>query len=87
VVVLRNGLLVSDLAPSEATEQRIIRDMVGRDLLPEGELAAPADRATFAFEAAGLKPRTRAARSDAAARRSRCVAGLMDQGAAVSCTS
>jgi ribose transport system ATP-binding protein len=55
VVVLRNGLLVSDLAPSEATEQRIIRDMVGRDLLPEGELAAPADGATLAFEARGLE--------------------------------
>ena len=34
VVVLRNGLLVSDLTPAEATEQRIVRDMVGKDLLP-----------------------------------------------------
>jgi ABC-type sugar transport system ATPase subunit len=55
VVVLRNGLLVSDLTPAEATEQRIVRDMVGRDLLPEGEIAAPADGTTLAFEARALE--------------------------------
>ncbi len=55
VVVLRNGLLVSDLTPAEATEQRIVRDMVGRDLLPEGEITAPAAGTTLAFEARALE--------------------------------
>jgi ribose transport system ATP-binding protein len=55
VVVLRNGLLVSDLTPEQATEQRIVRDMVGKDLLPEGEIAAPGDGATLAFEACQLQ--------------------------------
>ena len=50
VVVLRNGRLVSDLTPAEATEERLIRDMVGKDLLPEGEIAAPGD-GPFIFEA------------------------------------
>jgi ribose transport system ATP-binding protein len=55
VVVLRNGRLVSDLTPAEATEERLIRDMVGRDLLPEGEITAPGEGATFAFEAKQLE--------------------------------
>ena len=55
VVVLRNGRLVADLTPAEATEQRIVRSMVGRDLLPEGEIAAPPDGATLAFEAVALE--------------------------------
>jgi ABC-type sugar transport system ATPase subunit len=55
VVVLRNGRLVSDLTPAEATEQRIVRDMVGRDLLLEGEIAALADGATPVFEARQLE--------------------------------
>jgi ribose transport system ATP-binding protein len=55
VVVLRNGRLVSDLTPAEATEERLVRDMVGRDLLPEGDIVAPQDGATFAFEARGLE--------------------------------
>jgi ribose transport system ATP-binding protein len=55
VVVLRNGLLVSDLTPAEATEERLIRDMVGRDLLPEGEIAAPGDGSIPAFEAHQLE--------------------------------
>jgi ribose transport system ATP-binding protein len=54
VVVLRNGLVVSDLTPPEATEERLIRDMVGRDLLPEGEIAAPGTGVTPAFEARQL---------------------------------
>ena len=57
VVVLRNGALVSDLAPAEATEQRIVRDMVGKDLLPEGDIAAPGDDETLAFEARALEAR------------------------------
>jgi ribose transport system ATP-binding protein len=55
VVVLRNGRLVSDLTPAEATEERLIRDMVGRDLLPEGDIAAPGEGSTLAFEARGLE--------------------------------
>ena len=55
VVVLRNGRLVSDLTPAEATERRIVRDMVGKDLLVEGEIAEPQDGATLAFEASGLE--------------------------------
>ena len=55
VVVLRNGRLVSDLTPAEATEQRIVRDMVGRDLLLEGEIAPLADGATPVFEARQLE--------------------------------
>ena len=55
VVVLRNGVLVSDLTPAEATEQRIVRDMVGKDLLPEGDIAASGDGETLAFEAFALE--------------------------------
>ncbi len=39
VVVLHNGRLVSDLTPAAATEQRIVRDMVGTDLLTAREIA------------------------------------------------
>jgi ribose transport system ATP-binding protein len=55
VVVLRNGVVVSDLTAAEATEERLIRDMVGRDLLPEGDIAAPGDGATLVFEAKELE--------------------------------
>jgi ribose transport system ATP-binding protein len=55
VVVLRNGRLVSDLSSAEATEQRIVRDMVGKDLRAEGEIAEPQDGTTLAFEASGLE--------------------------------
>jgi ribose transport system ATP-binding protein len=55
VLVLRNGVLVSDLTPAEASEQRIVRDMVGKDLLPEGEIAAAHIDAPFVFEASQLE--------------------------------
>jgi len=55
VVVLRNGVLVSDLTPAEATEQRIVRDMVGKDLLTEGEISDPQRQAPFIFEASQLQ--------------------------------
>ena len=55
VIVLRNGVLVSDLAPEQATEQRIVRDMVGKDLLAEGEVSAPQANVGFAFEAKALE--------------------------------
>ncbi len=40
VVVLRSGRLVADLAPAEATEERMIREMVGSELA-HAELAPP----------------------------------------------
>jgi ABC-type sugar transport system ATPase subunit len=55
VLVLRNGRLVSDLAPAEATEQRIVRDMVGKDLLVEGEISPPQAGASPVFEARALE--------------------------------
>ena len=55
VVVLRNGLLVADLTPAEATEQRLVRDMVGKEIQAEGEIAAPRDGASLAFEAKQLE--------------------------------
>jgi ribose transport system ATP-binding protein len=55
VLVLRNGKLISDLTPAEATEQRIVRDMVGKDLLVEGELLPPQASDSPAFEAHGLE--------------------------------
>ncbi len=32
IIVLRNGRVVADLTPAEATEQRLVREMVGREL-------------------------------------------------------
>ena len=40
VVVLRSGRLVADLSPAEATEERMIREMVGSELA-HAELAPP----------------------------------------------
>lgn len=47
VVVLRSGKLVADLAPGEATEERMIREMVGAELA-RADLAPPpsVERAT-----------------------------------------
>jgi len=55
VVVLRNGKLVADLTPAEATEPRLVREMVGMEILTGEELAAPAEGATLAFEARALE--------------------------------
>ncbi|WP_042368117.1 sugar ABC transporter ATP-binding protein [Streptacidiphilus neutrinimicus] len=41
VVVLRSGRLVADLSPQEATEERMIREMVGSELA-HGDIAPPA---------------------------------------------
>jgi len=41
VVVLRSGRLVADLTPEEATEERMIREMVGSELV-RGDIAPPA---------------------------------------------
>jgi ribose transport system ATP-binding protein len=53
VLVLRNGRLVADLTPAEATEGRLIREMVGREL--EQQAAEPAARGPEAvLEVRGL---------------------------------
>ena len=41
VIVLRNGRVVSDLVREEATEQRLVRDMVGKEIGAAGEVASP----------------------------------------------
>ena len=77
------AVFVSDLDTlAEATEERLIRDMVGRDLLPEGEIAAPGDGTTLAFEARGLRGGTGSPRSISALRPGEIlgVAGLMGSG-------
>jgi len=53
IVVLRNGRVVADLPPEEATERRIIQEMVGKEL---GETAARsgADDEPPVFSARGL---------------------------------
>jgi ribose transport system ATP-binding protein len=55
VVVLRNGLVVADLASAEVTEQRLVRHMVGKEIQADGDISAPQDRAAFAFEARALE--------------------------------
>ncbi len=55
MVVLRNGRLVSDLTPDEATEERLVHDMVGLELVPEDAIGAPQDGAQLAFEARQLE--------------------------------
>jgi ribose transport system ATP-binding protein len=42
IIVLRNGKLVADLQPDEATEDRLIREMVGTDLAHAQPKAQPA---------------------------------------------
>jgi ribose transport system ATP-binding protein len=60
VLVLRNGNLVADLRPEEATEERLIREMVGSEFAraaPKAKLDE--DRVVFSAEnltAAGLGP-------------------------------
>lgn len=51
VVVLRNGQVVADLTPGQATEQRIVREMVGADVFHVAALEPPQDRGVPAFEA------------------------------------
>jgi ribose transport system ATP-binding protein len=43
MVVLRNGRVVADLTPEEATEQRLIREMVGQELADLVETTAAPD--------------------------------------------
>ena len=63
IVVLRNGRLVADLTPEDATEERIVLEMVGRELAdhwrgsspPPGD-ATPVFESTRASRAEGLGP-------------------------------
>ncbi len=55
IVVLRNGRLVADLAPQEATEDRIVREMVGHELANADELQRPESDATLVLEARALE--------------------------------
>lgn len=55
VVVLRNGQVVADLAPLQATEQRIVREMVGADVFHAAALEPPQDGGVPAFEAIDLE--------------------------------
>jgi ABC-type sugar transport system ATPase subunit len=60
IVVLRNGRLVADLAPAEATEARLIREMVGGELAETRPRVSPDDLPDLldvrALTAAGLGP-------------------------------
>ena len=54
IVVLRNGSVVADLAPEEATEHRLVQEMVGKELKgTEGRKAV--DDAAPVFTARGLE--------------------------------
>ena len=53
VLVLRNGRLVADLTPAEATEARLIREMVGGEI-SHGEPRPPAAAAAPCLELRGL---------------------------------
>ncbi|MEV8378754.1 sugar ABC transporter ATP-binding protein [Kribbella sp. NPDC056861] len=55
VVVLRNGSVVADLAPQEASQDAIVRAMVGIELMDlVGELPSLAERPSPMLEVAGL---------------------------------
>ena len=54
VVVLRNGLMVAELTPEEATEQRLTREMVGKEL-EELVHVTSAEDGPPVFEARGLE--------------------------------
>jgi ribose transport system ATP-binding protein len=53
VIVLRNGALVADLTPSEATEARLIKEMVGGELT-RGEARKPRTDAAVRLTVSGL---------------------------------
>ena len=60
IIVLRNGKLVADLTPAEATEERLIRDMVGGEISrtepPPHAEDAPVVLAVNGLTADGLGP-------------------------------
>lgn len=53
VLVLRNGRLVADLEPAEATEERLIREMVGGEVT-QGEPKAPPATSPVLLQVEGL---------------------------------
>jgi ABC-type sugar transport system ATPase subunit len=55
IVVLRNGRLVADMAPEVATEDAIVREMVGRELAQAAAIERPEVDAPSVFEASGLE--------------------------------
>ncbi|HEX3617339.1 MAG TPA: sugar ABC transporter ATP-binding protein [Solirubrobacteraceae bacterium] len=55
IVVLRNGRLVADLTPEVATEERIVREMVGRELANAEQLDRPEQQAELVLTAAALE--------------------------------
>jgi ribose transport system ATP-binding protein len=55
IVVLRNGRLVADLTPAEATEERIVQEMVGHELDLNEEIERPDAGAPVVLEARGLE--------------------------------
>jgi ribose transport system ATP-binding protein len=55
IVVLRNGRLVADLTPEDATEERIVREMVGRELANAEDLEYADDEAPAVLDARGLE--------------------------------
>jgi len=54
IVVLRNGRVVADLSPEEATERRLVQEMVGKELAQTDEGSA-AENAPPVFTARGLE--------------------------------
>jgi ribose transport system ATP-binding protein len=55
IVVLRNGRKVADLTPPQATEQRLVREMVGEELAAAEAVGAPSADQRVAFRARGLE--------------------------------
>jgi ABC-type sugar transport system ATPase subunit len=55
MIVLRNGRIISDLSREEGTEQRLVRDMVGKEMTDTVEIGLPRSEAPVVFEAAGLE--------------------------------
>jgi len=55
IVVLRNGRLVADLTPAEATEERIVQEMVGHELDLNEEIERPEAGAPIVLDARGLE--------------------------------
>jgi ABC-type sugar transport system ATPase subunit len=55
LVVLRNGVVVADLTPAEASEQRLVREMVGKELLTDTNITAASTDPAPAFEAYALE--------------------------------
>jgi ABC-type sugar transport system ATPase subunit len=55
IVVLRNGRKVADLTPQEATEERLVREMVGEELAAAEAVGTPGADGRIAFQARGLE--------------------------------